>query len=402
MKTSYYRLFSSLEESPLPPKRAEIDTATLRHNFRTLTARLHASAPQLRSIAVVKADAYGHGAPFCVAELLKEGCDFFAVSCIEEAIAVRRVCCAKQSKADILILGYTNPAHAALLVEFDLLQALISADYAPALSDSAQAHGVRPRVHVALDTGMGRIGFGARTPEEIQSTVQEIASFANGGAIDICGMFTHFSHADCKGDAARKKTDLQLSRYRTVQAKLEELGVSIPFHHTCNSAAALTRSDGLFDGVRLGIVLYGAAHDLHKGYDLRPVMRLVTEIVHIQTLPHGESVGYGGRFTADGERRIAVLPIGYADGLPRSLRGASVTLETKSGVCTAPIVGNVCMDQCMIDITDTDAELGTQVPFFGDSPEQLTHLSKHAKTIDYELLCAVSARVPRVYRTKPL
>ncbi|MBQ1233338.1 MAG: hypothetical protein IIX86_07395, partial [Clostridia bacterium] len=146
-------------------------------------------------------------------------------------------------------------------------------------------------------------------------------------------------------------------------------------------------------------LLYGAAPALHTCLDLRPVMRLSADVVHVQTLPAGETVGYGGRFRADGERRIAVLPIGYADGIPRALSGAVLTAHTPSGTYPVPLVGNVCMDQCMIDVTDTDADVGTRVTLFGDTPDQLAALSTYAKTIDYELLCAVSARVTREYRT---
>ncbi len=400
MQMHSYRLFSSLGGEPFSPKYAEIDLAALRHNYQALRAHLCASAPCLRPIAVVKADAYGHGAPFCVAALLAEGCDFFAVSSLEEAIAVRRTCQEENKAADVLILGYTAPRYAPLLIEHELTQALLSYDHAIALAAAAKDNGGRLRTHIALDTGMGRVGFGARTDEEIAHTADEITALLQNKALELCGAFTHFASADCNDERGRAQTDLQAARYRAVRAALDARGAVIPFHHACNSAAALSRHEELFDGVRLGIVLYGAAQALHKTLPLRPVMRLCAEVVHVQTLPCGESVGYGARFTATKETRIAVLPIGYADGLPRSLRASRVTLYTPSGIRTAPVVGNVCMDQCMIDVTDTDAAVGTRAVFFGDTAEQLSALSAHAKTIDYELLCAVSARVPRLYRTE--
>ena len=399
MKKDTYRLFSTLETVPYAHKRAEIDMDALCHNYRTLCAHVHTASPHTRPIAVVKADAYGHGAPFCVRALLGVGCDFFAVSCIEEAIAVRHTCNEADKNADVLILGYTDPSLAPLLSEHSLTQTLLSRPYAEALAEQAAACGIRLRTHVAVDTGMGRIGFPARTREELISSTADVAAVAALPALDVCGMFTHFANADANTEKAETATNRQAERYHTLRSELEQHGVMIPFHHVCNSAAAVRRTQDAFDGVRLGILLYGAAPALHAGLDLHPVMRLSADVVHVQTLPVGETVGYGGRFCADGERRIAVLPIGYADGVPRALRGATLTAHTPSGTYPVPVVGNVCMDQCMIDVTDTDADVGTRVTLFGDTPDQLAALSTYAKTIDYELLCAVSARVTREYRT---
>ena len=171
--------------------------------------------------------------------------------------------------------------------------------------------------------------------------------------------------------------------------------MTIPFHHVSNSAAALTRPDDIFDGVRLGLALYTPPTYKPKRLNLQPVMHLSADVVHIQTIPAGESVGYGGRFTALEDTTIGVLPIGYADGIPRSLRGATLTLHTKKGDFPVKIIGSICMDQCMIDLTDIEAEVGDRVSFFGHTPTALLELAEYAGTIPYELLCAISLRVPR-------
>ncbi len=379
-------------------KRAEIDLGALQNNFRACLDKIHATSPTSRILAVVKADAYGHGDYHCVHALLDAGCDFFAVSCIEEALQVRWVCKDEKKEADILILGYTTPKCVRELVENDLMQTLLSAEYARELAAAAKDANLSPlRVHVAIDTGMGRIGYPARTEKEIDKTLCDILSLRDEKAFDVCGMFTHFARADEELATSKEKTTLQATRYRTLKQKLEESGMVIPFHHVSNSAAALTRPDDVFDGVRLGLCLYTPPTYTPKRLNLQPVMHLSADIVHIQTIPAGESVGYGGRFTALHDTPIGVLPIGYADGIPRSLRGATLTLHTEKGDFPVKIIGSICMDQCMIDLSGIDAKVGDCVSFFGHTPTSLAALANHAGTIPYELLCAVSPlRVTRI------
>ena len=380
------------------PKRVEIDLGALQNNYRACLEKVQATSPATRVLAVVKADAYGHHTHSCVRALLDAGCDFFAVSCIEEALEVRAVCRDKKTDADILILGYTIPKFARELVENDLIQTLLSADYARELATAAKDASLSPlRVHVAVDTGMGRIGYPARTEKEIDETVRNILSLREENVFDVCGMFTHFARADEELATSKEKTSLQATRYRTVKGKLEENGMTIPFHHVSNSAAALTRPDDLFDGVRLGLCLYAPPTYTPKRLKLQPVMHLSADIVHIQTIPAGESVGYGGRFKAPNDTPIGVLPIGYADGIPRSLRGATLTLHTEKGDFPVKIIGSICMDQCMIDLSGIEARVGDCVSFFGHTPTALAALAEHAGTIPYELLCAISPlRVRRI------
>ena len=387
--------------TPIDTKRAEIDLGALQSNFLACLEKIRATSPTARILAVVKADAYGHGTDPCVRALLAVGCDFFAVSCIEEALLVRSVCQDEEKNADILILGYTPPKCAPLLAENDLIQTLLSADYAKELANAVKDANLSPlRVHIAIDTGMGRIGYPARTKKEADQTLRNILLLRDEKALDVCGMFTHFARADEGLATSKEKTALQATRYRALKDALEESGMTIPFHHVCNSAATLTRTDDAFDGVRLGLCLYTPPTYKPKRLNLQPVMHLSADIVHIQTVPAGESVGYGGRFTALNDTPIGVLPIGYADGIPRSLRGATLTLQTEKGIYPVKIIGSVCMDQCMIDLSGIDTKVGDRVSFFGHTPTSLTALATHAGTIPYELLCAISLRVTRTYYNK--
>lgn len=393
-----YKLYSSLADTARQSTRAEIDLGALRDNYRLLQAHVRAQNPSTRMISVVKADAYGHGAPACVRALLEEGCDFFAVSCIDEAVAVREICDTAHRSADILIFSYTDPAQAARLAHHNLIQTLLSEDYARDLEEEARKANVTVRTHVAVDTGMNRIGFVAHNESEALASAAAIARLHTLSHLGVEGMFTHFACSEeiCE-DSASSSTERQAARYRRLRAILEEQGTRIPFHHVCNSAAAVCRPADHFDGVRMGILLYSARPFEQIELPLKPVMRLKAIISHLHTLLPGESVGYGGRFVSNSERLIATLPIGYADGFLRAYRGAHVSLQTNRGVFSVPIVGNVCMDQCMLDVTDTGARIGDVVTLFGHDSGDLHRLATHASTIDYECLCLVSARVPRHY-----
>ena len=394
-----YKLYSSLTELEQRKTWAEIDLDALRQNYRLVCQLVSGSKPAPRIMAVVKAEAYGHGAPACVRTLLDEGCDFFAVSCIDEAVAVRAVCDGEGKPADILVLGYTNPLHAAGLARFNIIQTLLSEDYAHGLEQAAGAAGVSVRVHAALDTGMNRIGFAVHSEDEISASVSALLRVSGFPHLSLEGAFTHFSRADeepfGEGDA---RTEQQALRYRQVISALEERGLHLAFHHACNSAATCRYPLEHMSGVRVGVLLYGAQPSQYVDLPLRPVMKLKTVISHLHKLLPGEAVSYGGSFTADSERLIATLPIGYADGFLRAYSGAGVTVTTQCGDCTVPIVGRICMDQCMIDVTDTGASLGDVVTLFGNTPRELSDLAARAETVVYEPLCLISSRVPRIYK----
>ncbi len=396
---SVYRLYSSLPQIEQEKNRAEIDLDALRYNYRYLLGILRDGNPDVRMIAVVKAEAYGHGSPRCVSALLDEGCDFFAVSSIDEAVTVRRICDGKQKNADILILGYTSPSQTFQLVRFDIIQAILSKEYAEDLNAAAAAAGVVVRSHIAIDTGMNRIGISAQSKEDLSGAVRDVVEIERLSHLRVEGMFSHFARAD-EGEAGEEFSDLQSERYRDLCKRLEDEGIFIPFHHMCNSAATVGRPADRFNGVRVGILLYGVCPSACFDLPLKPVLKLKTVISHLHEISPGETVGYGGIYRADSRRTIATVPIGYADGFLRGYSGCIATVETADGNKSAPIVGNICMDQCMIDVTDTGARVGDTVTFFGNHTAEIAAYAKKAGSIGYECLCLISSRVPRIYHSE--
>lgn len=387
-----YRLFSSLPAFAGKTV-AEIDTDALCSNYRLLTAPLSAAC---RPIAVVKADAYGHGVPICVPALISQGCDFFAVASLEEALAVHEVCVKERARADVLILGYTAPESVEVLSEHGLIQAVLDEAHGEALATAAERLGVRLRVHVAVDTGMRRVGFCACDTAKTEQSARAIRHLCQSPALSVEGMFSHYARADEDSPEAAAFTQTQTARFSALTEALRDAGCAIPFLHICNSAGTLKNADAHASGVRLGIALYGIPTDGCDALPLRPVMRLRTQVVHVAPLPAGEPLGYGGTFAPDTARKIATLPVGYADGWLRDYSGAHVTLFTKTGSFSCPIVGRVCMDLCMVDVTDTDAEVGDTVLLFGACAQDAARLAAHARTIPYEVLTSVSARVLRL------
>lgn len=416
---------------------AVIDTAAIVSNYRTILDRVKAVSPATCGIAVVKADAYGHGIRPVAGALLTAGCRFFAVSCPAEAVALRRLCTAlcPGEAVDILILGYAAPDAVPLLAEHNILTALLSESHAEALGAAARAAGVTLRVHAALDTGMNRIGYPAHTDTEIARTAKALSALpttpSSGGGLLLDGLFSHFARADEDYDTELCTPDsLTLTQYARYRKTLDALTARSPrprVCHLCNSAAS-TRfpgvlPDGCLDAVRIGISLYGYGVEIPDdgvcGPDslpckttaladppaLRPAMRLSTVVTHVHDLLPGETVGYGGTYTgADNTpRTLITLPIGYADGWLRAFAGADVTVHTPLGDYKAPIVGRICMDQCMVDISDLPADARaavlprTPVTLFGLTTSELEALATRAHTIPYELLCLITARVPRLF-----
>ena len=373
---------------------AEINTASLKYNFQLLRS-LTCGA---RQICTVKADAYGHSTEICVRALLEAGCDFFAVSSIEEAIAVRKICEREKRHADVLILGFTYPSQADLLFQHDVIQTVLSLDYAVALNREATARNCKVRTHIALDTGMNRVGICAQSAESINEAIQSVKKILQMPALTAEGLFTHFAKADEDYEAVvlcDSHTKKQFARFLAIKQALEADGIRL-FCHVCNSAAAVRFPEFALDGVRLGILLYGVSPSRHIRVGTLPVLSLHTVIAHIHTLPSSETVGYGGKYQSFEDRLIATLPLGYADGLQRAFQGFHVTVQTHLGNFKAPIVGRICMDQCMIDVTGLPVEIGDKVTVFGCAPADLSTLAQMANTIEYEILCLISARVPRL------
>lgn len=407
MENSTFKLYSSLPLSLSHKVRAEIDLEALAYNYRCLSAIVKKGNPDCRPVCVIKADAYGHCADACAERLLREGCDMFAVSGAEEALAVRRICdsMGKGGSVDILILGYTPANVAAELIDKNIIQACFSLEYAAELSAKIKKiekkigrELPRLRVHLKFDTGMNRIGFPAHSEEEIAASVAEVREVAAMHGLAVEGAFTHFARADEISPEADARTAEQAARFLRVTDAVKAAGIPLGMCHICNSAATVRFPQYHLDGCRLGILLYGIEPSGDVTLPLRPVMKLKTVVSQVHRLRTGEAVSYGGTFVADRDMTVATLPIGYADGFIRAYTGARVLISGKDGTPrgSAPIIGRICMDQCMVDLSDCDGvRAGDEVTLIGEGG-QLDDLARRAGTINYECLCIISARVPRI------
>lgn len=380
------RLYASLPTLSGAHCVANIDPTALRQNYRLLCDAIGQATP----ICVVKADAYGHGAPLVVRTLYGEGCHHFAVSSIEEALAVRE----QAADADILILGAVLPEHAPLLATYRLTTTVYSKEVALALAAEAQNLGVSLSVHIKLDTGMNRLGFDTHNEEARERSLTELLEVFGCEGLTVCGVFSHFATAD---ETEGELTAVQAERFCAMLRMMESHGLKTGTKHLCNTAGALRFPEYRMDAVRLGLALYGyLPYEGTPDLPLLPVMRLTSLVTHVHTLPPTEPLGYGGTFRSETPRKIATVSIGYADGFIRAYSGANVTVHTASGDFSAPVVGRICMDQCMLDVTDIPTERGDVVTLFGKDTNSLLELAKMAGTIPYEVLCLVSARVPRL------
>lgn len=360
---------------------AEIDLAALAGN---LAAIQRYSGKKV--YAVIKADAYGHGAVEAARTLDRCGVYGFAVSNIAEAEELRTA----GLKQPVLILGYTPVEYAHSLAEQNIDQCVYSLEYAAALSAATEK---TLRVHLKLDTGMGRIGFDCRSDSlPGLEEAKQVLSLPN---LDVCGVFMHFAAADTPEE--KGFTDAQYSRFCKAVAALEETGHKFEIKHCSNSAGVLTLGEDVSDAVRSGITLYGLTPDTSMALpaDFRPVMSLYSTVSMVKTVADGESVSYGRTYRAEGERTIATVSAGYADGVPRLLSNrGSVLIRGKR----APIVGRVCMDQFCVDVTDIEGvKMGDTVTIFGPGLS-VDEVAKAAETIHYEVVCGISKRVPRVYK----
>ncbi len=367
----------------------EIDLDKIEHNYRLIRKLIG----DKKMISVVKADAYGHGVEFVANKLDSIGSDMFAVSNMEEAQQLWRGDIEKPT----LILGYTPPEYAEKLAELKIRQAVFSADYAKALSDAAVKCGKQVYVHIKLDTGMHRIGFDSYTDEGV---AEAIAACRLPGLIPE-GVFTHFAAADRDGDSDGSYTRAQYDRFVTAIDKIEQSGVKFEIKHCCNSAAIFTHSEMHLDGARPGIIMYGLMpSDMLENPGFEPVMSFKSVISMIKRLPAGMDISYGRTFTTPRDMTVATVTVGYADGYQRKLaEDGYVLLHGKR----AKIIGRICMDQMMIDVTDIpQAAVGDTVTLFGrDGDEEITVDSIAARlgTINYELVCIIGKRVTRVFKS---
>lgn len=369
----------------------EVSLDALRHNYNTIKDSL---TPGTDIIAVVKADAYGHGVENVVKEFSANGCKWFAVSNLEEAMQVRSV----NDECSILILGYTPPEYAETLAVNNISQALIDAEYAKRLSKKAVECGVQVSIHIKVDTGMSRLGFVYHDSVRDAKSVEEIASVCKLEGLYAEGIFTHFASAD--EENGELFTRLQYDLFKTIIGCLEFEGVNIPLHHCCNSAATILYPEMHLDLVRPGVILYGLMpSDMLRGkMNLKPAMKMKTVVSMVKDIPAETPVSYGRTYTSESDVKIATVPIGYADGLPRALSGK---MQMKIGDQLVSVVGKICMDQCMLDVSQLeDIREGGSVIVFDDdpsSPISVDSIAKKTGTINYEIICGINKRVPRVY-----
>jgi alanine racemase len=367
---------------------AEIDLDHLAHNYRVLTEKLPETC---RFLGVVKADAYGHGAVPVASELERLGAGYLAVSNLEEAQQLRR----GGVRLPILILGYTPPEFAQEEAELAITQEVHSLEYAKALSRKLSGSDKTLTVHLKVDTGMSRLGFFAYDRPE---TIPELKEVWELPGLRVEGMFMHFAVSDTPAEDAY--TQLQHTRFMAVLDALQAQGYAPQIVHCANSGATIAYPQFAHDMVRPGIATYGLApsEELQGMADLKPLMSLKTTIAAIRPFEKGITVSYGRTYETPDARTIAVCPIGYADGLPRRLSGSlSFLLHGKK----VPVVGRICMDMCMIDITEVpEAQVGDTVTVIGrDGALENTwdDWARKLGTITYELVCDINKRVPRLY-----
>lgn len=364
---------------------AAVDLDALCSNFEKV---VRAVGENVGVCAVVKADAYGHGADR-VAAALERDASAFAVAMTDEGIKLRR----GGVKKPIIVLGHTPPAEYAELAEYGIATTVTSLDEARSMDEFCRRENKTIDVHIAVDTGMTRIGVPAD-----EDGVREAEGILAQGSIRVRGIFTHYATSDCRDKTAAER---QRDSFVRFSGKLREKGVDLPLLHVCNSAAAIEMEPKL-DMVRAGIILYGLDPsdevDLSAIGGITPVMALRSHVSRVRTVPAGTPVSYGGTFVTERESRIATVSAGYADGVPRLLSNSGDVIVRGT---RAPIVGRVCMDQMMIDVTGIPGVVpGDEVTIIGrDGGEEISadEVAAKAGTINYEIVCGITKRVPRVY-----
>ena len=365
---------------------AEIDLGALEHNYRALRACAPADC---KFLGLVKADAYGHGAVPVARKLETLGADMLAVACLAEAEELRRA----GIKLPILCLGQTPVEFAPRLLEYGVTQTVEDLETGRALSEAALAAGKTLKIHVKLDTGMSRLGFLWDGEGDNCALLEDIVALCALPGLEAEGLFTHFADAD--GNEAY--TMAQLTRYLDARQTLAERGVAFPIYHCGASAAVLNYPCTHMNMIRPGIALYGhypaPGMEGLDGPGLEPVMKLRSRVAAVRSLPAGTCVSYGCTATLNRDSRLAVIPLGYGDGYPRVL---SNRMHMRLHGVNCPIVGRICMDMCMVDVTDLpEARAGDVAEVYG--PGLTEEAAALSGTIVYELLCHVAPRVPRIY-----
>lgn len=364
---------------------AEVDLGAIEHNYKAIRESLPENC---RFLGVVKADAYGHGAVEVANRLEKSGADYLAIACLDEALELRR----NGVTLPILILGHTPPSFASELIENDLTQTVSCEAKAIEYSDAVSKLGKSLKIHIKLDTGMSRLGYlcaGSYFDEGVKNVVKT----CNMPNLDVEGIYTHFAVSDQTDEGSIEYTKAQYKLFCDVIAAAEGMGAHFEIKHCANSGAVVNHPEMMLDMVRPGLLLYGYGDKGALG--LKPAMRMVSTVSTIKYYEPDTFVSYGRNFVTDKRMRMGVIAAGYADGLPWSAAGKCAFYSEGREI---PQCGNICMDMCMVDLSDAPkVQVGSEVELFGTSASLLS-LSAAANTIPYELLCSVSKRVPRVYK----
>jgi alanine racemase len=365
---------------------AEINLDALEENIKEIR---RITSDDAMIMAVVKADAYGHGAVECSKVLLENGANVLGVACCNEAMQLRNA----GIDAPILILGASFEEEIEELILNNITFSLFSYEFAKKVSQIAVNINKTARIHIKLDTGMSRIGYvtGVNDDEIIEEIIK-ISELAN---IEIEGIFSHFATADEKDT---EYTKLQFDRFITVCNNLENQGVKIPVRHIANSAAIMMYPETHLDMVRAGVILYGLypSEEVDKSrLGLKSVMSVKSRITHIKEICDNRGVSYGKSYITSGKTKIATIPVGYADGYTRKLSGRAKILVNDEPM---KVIGTICMDQCMIDVTSVNnINVGDEVVIFGSKTVTADTLASWLDTINYEIVCMISKRIPRVF-----
>lgn len=360
----------------------EIDLDTIEKNFDALKSL---TKEGVKAMAVVKADAYGHGA-VQVAEKLKDKADFFAVATAREGVELRE----NGIENPILVLSYCAPAEYDLLLRYGITPTISSAQDARILGGKAVGLGINCKIHIAVDTGMSRIGVC-----DNENGITQVKEIAKMRGLTIEGIFSHFAKADYED---KTSADRQTKRFEDFVNKLEAEGVSIPIKHICNSAGLIEFDVQHYDMVRMGIALYGMypSEEVQKAkVKLTPAMKVVAHVIHIKDIDEGTPVGYGESYVATEKKRIATVSIGYADGYNRSFSGTGYLM-----ICgkKAPVLGRVCMDLVVVDVSDIpEVKIGMPATILGDGISA-EDLGRMCGSFNYEVVCNFAKRVTAVYK----
>ena len=369
----------------------EIDLDAIKHNFYEVRRIIKKDT---KIMSVVKADAYGHGVKYVAKQLEEIGTDWFAVSNLEEAIQLRRY----DIKKPILILGYTPNDMMVKVYEYDLSQTILSYEYGKKVIEECKKRGIRVKSHFKIDTGMNRIGFTCRNKNEYNNSIVRIKELFESKELVSEGIFTHFASADDLSDS--NYTKIQFNNFINVINGLESIGIKFNLKHCCNSAGIINYPDMHLGMVRAGIMLYGLkpSESMGRNVDIIPAMSLKTVVSQIKTLPKGSSVSYCRKYTSSKEIKVATVPIGYADGYSTKFSNKSTMLIDGKRV---NVIGRVCMDQLMLDVSDINGiHEGEVVTVFGKEKNNyilVDELAKYMDSINYEIVCLIGKRVPRLY-----